>query len=87
MVQGYDIAKKALLTFLESFRVPVKPSDRDVLECVARTSLRTKLHERLADQLTGIVTKAVLTIRQESEPLDLHMVWLGVDPAPHLSPL
>jgi T-complex protein 1 subunit zeta len=47
---------------------------RELLRCVARTSLRTKLQEALADQLTDIVTDAVLTIRRPDEPLDLYMV-------------
>jgi hypothetical protein len=72
--QGFDIAKKALLEHLEGFKTPCDPSDREMLLCVARTSLRTKLHQALADQLTSIVTDAVLTIRQPGTPLDLYMV-------------
>lgn len=49
-------------------------ADREVLRCVARTSLRTKLYEDLADQLTDIVVDAVLTIRKPDEPIDLFMV-------------
>jgi T-complex protein 1 subunit zeta len=41
---------------------------------VARTALRTKLREGLADQLTDIVVDALLTIRKPDQPLDLHMV-------------
>lgn len=48
--------------------------DREILRCVARTSLRTKLYEELADQLTDIVVDAVLTIRKPDEPIDLFMV-------------
>ena len=40
------------------------------------TSLRTKIYQDLADQLTDIVVDAVLTIRKEGEPLDLYMVCL-----------
>ena len=43
---------------------------------VARTSLRTKLAEGLADQLTAIVADAVLTIQKADEPIDLYMVRL-----------
>jgi hypothetical protein len=43
---------------------------------VARTALRTKLREGLADQLTDIVVDALLTIRKPDQPLDLHMVRL-----------
>ncbi len=50
--------------------------DKEILRCVARTSLRTKLYEDLADQLTDIVVDAVLTIRKPDEPIDLFMVIL-----------
>ena len=39
-----------------------------------RTSLRTKLYEGLADQLTDIVVDAVLTVKKPDEPIDLFMV-------------
>lgn len=72
--QGYTIAKKAVLEYLDTIKIPVAVQDKDVLDCVARTSLRTKLPEPLADQLTNIVTEAVLTVHKEDEPIDLHMV-------------
>ncbi len=72
--QGFEIAKKALLQFLDDFKEPVTDGDREALRCVARTSLRTKLYEQLADKLTDIVVDAVLTIRQDKEPVDLYMV-------------
>ena len=73
-IQGFETAKKATLQFLETFRDKIEATDREVLLCVARTSLRTKLYQDLADQLTDIVVDAVLTIRKEDEPLDLYMV-------------
>ena len=45
-----------------------------MLLCVARTALRTKLREELADKLTTIVVDAVLCIAKKEEPIDLHMV-------------
>lgn len=51
-----------------------KEPDRDLLQSIARTSLRTKLPEEVADHMTKIVTDAVLTVRQPGKPLDLHMV-------------
>jgi len=48
-----------------------------MLRCVSRTSLTTKLAPHLAEQLTDIVTDAVLTIRQPDQPLDLYMVRTG----------
>ena len=75
-MQGFETAKKATLQFLETFKDKIEATDREILLCVARTSLRTKLYQELADQLTDIVVDAVLTIRKEEEPLDLYMVSL-----------
>lgn len=50
------------------------PPALQLLRCVSRTSLMTKLAPHLAEQLTDIVTDAVLTIRQPDQPLDLYMV-------------
>lgn len=74
IVEGFETAKKATLQFLETFKDKIEATDREILLCVARTSLRTKLYQELADQLTDIVVDAVLTIRKEDEPLDLYMV-------------
>jgi hypothetical protein len=41
---------------------------------LALRSLRTKLAESLADQLTDIVTDGVVLIHQPGQPIDLHMV-------------
>jgi T-complex protein 1 subunit zeta len=80
--QGYEVAKKAVLEFLEKFKEKADVSDREILTCIARTSLRTKLKEQLADQLTDIVTDAVLTIRTPDEPIDLFMVCLVLERPP-----
>uniref|UniRef100_A0ACD5XLR7 Uncharacterized protein n=1 Tax=Avena sativa TaxID=4498 RepID=A0ACD5XLR7_AVESA len=77
LVDGFEVAKRATLEFLETFKTPVVMSDqpdREILKMVARTTLRTKLYEGLADQLTDIVVNAVLCIRQQDEPIDLFMV-------------
>ena len=73
-VQGFELAKQAALSFLQTFKQAVSKDDREMLRCVARTSLRTKLYETLADQLTDIVVDAVLTTQQPDVPLDLYMV-------------
>ncbi|GFH25356.1 T-complex 1 subunit zeta [Haematococcus lacustris] len=76
LVEGFEVGKKAILEFLETFKQPLNTGseEREMLRMVARTSLRTKLSERLADQLTDIVTDAVLAVRKPSEPIDLFMV-------------
>jgi len=74
IVEGFDLAKDALLEYIEKARVPIDVNDRETLFCVAKTSLRTKLSQALADQFTDIVTDAVLCIRKPDVPIDLHMV-------------
>jgi T-complex protein 1 subunit zeta len=68
----------------ESMAVDVKPTtdktasdvvpDRELLLCVARTTLRTKLSRALADSLADICVDAVLCVRQPGRPIDLFMV-------------
>uniref|UniRef100_A0A0C9RYI0 TSA: Wollemia nobilis Ref_Wollemi_Transcript_3779_2119 transcribed RNA sequence n=1 Tax=Wollemia nobilis TaxID=56998 RepID=A0A0C9RYI0_9CONI len=77
LVDGVDIAKRATLEFLEKFKTPIlmgETPDKEMLKMVARTTVRTKLYESLADQLTDIVVNAVLCIRKPEEPIDLFMV-------------
>lgn len=77
LVDGFEIAKKATLEFLEKFKTPVvmgDSPDKEILKMVARTTLRTKVYEALADQLTDIVVNAVLCIRKPTEAIDLFMV-------------
>lgn len=73
LVDGIELAKKETLRFLEEFKVQ-KTMDRESLIEFARTSLSTKIHPTLAEQLTSVVTDAVLTIQQKDKPIDLHMV-------------
>ena len=74
VVEGFDASKEATLKFLESFAQDASADDRDLLQCVARTALGTKLPAGLADYMSGAVTDAVLCIKQPDRPLDLHMV-------------
>jgi len=71
--EGFDMAKKKALEVLDEVKVEMA-MDRDTLINVARTSLRTKCPKVLADHLTEIVVDAVLAVRREKEPIDLHMV-------------
>jgi len=73
IAEGFDIAKQLAIEFLDQFKID-KEVDREILISVARTALRTKVHRELADILTEIVVDAVLMIRIEGVPLDLHMV-------------
>ncbi|KAI0315810.1 T-complex protein 1 zeta subunit [Amylostereum chailletii] len=81
--EGFDIAKKEALAFLDTFKQPSN-LDRATLVNVAYTSLATKLNSALAHQLSEAVVDAVLAIRpppppkdakdQWREPIDLHMI-------------
>jgi T-complex protein 1 subunit zeta len=74
LADGFDLGKQKALEFLEKFKVKKDTLNRELLLNVARTSLRTKVHQRLADSLTEIVTDAILTIRKDNHPIDLFMV-------------
>ncbi|KAG9050226.1 T-complex protein 1 subunit zeta [Tulasnella sp. UAMH 9824] len=67
--EGFDIAKKAALEFLDTYRQPSK-LDRTTLISVANTSLATKLNSQLAKQLAEDVVDAVLAIRPPPPPVD-----------------
>eukprot|EP00850_Spirogloea_muscicola_P023142 SM000332S12447 [mRNA] locus=s332:46304:51288:- [translate_table: standard] len=73
LCDGFEIAKAATLTFLEDFKTPVavgESPDREMLRMVARTTLRTKVHEELADQLTDIVVDASLEFTPPPDCVD-----------------
>ncbi|KAJ3512716.1 hypothetical protein NLJ89_g3357 [Agrocybe chaxingu] len=83
IAEGFDLAKKEALSFLDSFKVSVK-MDRATLIDIAKTSLSTKLNGALATQLAADVVDAVSTIRplppqkdskeEWRQPIDLHMI-------------
>lgn len=72
VADGYDIAKEEALKVLNTLKT-TGGVDRAMLLNVSATSLRTKIHAKMADQLTEIVTDAVLTIKAAGS-IDLHMV-------------
>jgi T-complex protein 1 subunit zeta len=77
IVEGFEAAKTASIKFLDAWKQPTggpEAPDRELLTCVAKTALRTKLRDNLADQLTSIVVDSILTIAKPDEPIDLHMV-------------
>jgi T-complex protein 1 subunit zeta len=74
ITDGFDLAKTATLQFLEKFKVKKNTLEKELLTSVARTSLRTKVRQQLADKLTDIVVDALLTIHQPPAPIDLFMV-------------
>lgn len=75
IVSGFELAKKEALDFLEKFKISHAAGvDRESLISVARTSLRTKLDNAMADSLTENLVEAVLSIKEEGKPIDLFMV-------------
>lgn len=74
ITEGFDMAKDQALAVLDEMCVQKPELDRETLMSVARTSLRTKLHSRVADQLAEIAVDSVLQIREPGQPIDLHMV-------------
>ncbi|KAJ3123586.1 T-complex protein 1 subunit zeta [Physocladia obscura] len=73
VTEGFEIAKKESLLFLEKFKLK-KTIDRDLLISVARSSLRTKVRTEVADSLTEAIVDAVMAIHRPGQPIDLHMV-------------
>lgn len=74
LTDGFSLAKERCVEFLEKNKVKKPHLDHDLLSSVARTSLRTKVHNSLADKLSGIVVDAVTTIYREGQDLDLFMI-------------
>merc|ERR1719261_841444 len=60
IAEGFDLARAEVLEFLETFKKKVDVKDREMLLSIARTSLRTKLHAKLADQMSDHCADAVL---------------------------
>jgi len=54
ITDGLDIAREEAMKLLDVMAVPVNVRDREVLLSVARTSLRTKVHRKLADLLAEV---------------------------------
>ncbi|VDM54104.1 unnamed protein product [Angiostrongylus costaricensis] len=73
ITEGFEWANARTLQLLDKFKQEVT-IDRNLLIEVARTSLRTKLHHKLADHITECVVDAVLAIRQGDAEPDLHMI-------------
>lgn len=75
VTEGFELAKVKTLQVLDSMKIPIEPTKEELMN-VARTSLRTKVHPKIADKLTEICVEAVLAIKQKDQDIDLHMVEL-----------
>jgi len=75
VTEGFEMAKDKALEVLESVKIPLADGDKaEVLQAIAQTSLGTKVHPNMAEQLTPIVVEAVQSIHDPEKPIDLHMV-------------
>ena len=76
ITEGYEAAKDMVIEFLDACKVPQPKifTDRETIVNVAKTSLRTKLAEDIANNVTEAVVNAMLCIAQEDIPIDLHMI-------------
>ncbi|KAI5820215.1 chaperonin Cpn60/TCP-1 family [Pyronema omphalodes] len=73
LTEGFELAKVEALKFLETFKM-TKEAERELLLCVARTSLSTKLDKTLAESLTPAIVDAVMAINHPPAKPDLHMI-------------
>jgi len=73
IAEGFDLAKVKAKEVLDNVRIKEEMT-RERLCQVARTALRTKVHSDLADNLTEVCVDAVLAIKEEGKPVDLHMI-------------
>ncbi|KAG8231252.1 hypothetical protein J437_LFUL005926 [Ladona fulva] len=73
LTEGFDLARVKTLEILDKIKINIS-ADKESLVNVAQTSLRTKVHPKVADALAEVCVDAVLSVKQENKPLDLHMV-------------
>ncbi len=79
VTEGFEEAKKVALDVLETMKIELTDAERrDILTKVASTSLHTKVHTKIAKNLTDICVEAVDAIKPEDPKaeIDLHMVEL-----------
>ncbi|KAH9261786.1 T-complex protein 1, zeta subunit [Batrachochytrium salamandrivorans] len=76
IVDGFDAAKVIVMDLLDDMRKQHEDiaQDRELLVNVCRTALSTKLRPELVNQMSEIVTDALLTIYRPNTALDLFMV-------------
>lgn len=73
ITEGYEKARIHCLEILQGMLE--KPTvDSALLRQVAKTSMMTKLHPKLANMLVDIVVDAIEIIRRPEQPIDLFMV-------------
>lgn len=79
LIEGIFLARDEAQDFLAKYKKDMQNKvkiDREVLINVAKTTLKTKLHEKLAEQMSDILVDAVQTIKVGNESIDLFMIEL-----------
>jgi len=76
LVEGIDMAKNETCKFLEDFKVPIESDADEKVHLLTKTSLRTKLPLKQADQLAENVIGAIQAIHApgSNDEFDLNMV-------------
>lgn len=75
ITEGFEQARAKALEVLDNMKIPIE-INRESLIDVAKTSLRTKIHSKMADLMAEICVDAVMAIKTGDKPADLHMVEL-----------
>ncbi|KAK7604812.1 hypothetical protein V9T40_005998 [Parthenolecanium corni] len=73
VTEGLNEAKKKALELLENMKIPFNMEREKLIE-ISNTSLKTKVHHKLATLLAGVCVDAVLAIQIPNKEIDLHMV-------------
>merc|ERR1739848_622993 len=77
VTEGFEEAKKIALETLENMKSNLTDEEtRDILTKISSTSLHTKVHPKIAKNLTDICVDSVLAIKpeQSGQDIDLHMI-------------
>merc|ERR1712223_1742041 len=77
VTEGFEEAKKIALETLENMKINLTDEEtRDILTKISSTSLHTKVHPKIAKNLTDICVDSVMAIKpeQSGQDIDLHMI-------------
>lgn len=72
---GIDRGRTEVLKVLDELKITCGPNyDRELLQSVARTSLKTKLPAKVANDITDIIVDSIQCIKKPDQPIDLFMI-------------
>lgn len=76
VVDGIEKGRDEALKFLDTYEQKLEPQqiDRDMMMQMAKTAIRTKLYQELADHVAEIVVDAVMCVNKPDVLFDLYMV-------------